>query len=62
MNLRDCRKEKGFALKDIAAAVKTTTVTLWRYENGKRKPSVKMAKRLAPFYGIPWTDFFKDVA
>lgn len=62
LDLREIRKSRGYTLKKIAEAVKTTPVTIWRYENGKRKPSVKMAKKLGPLYGIHWTDFFKDVA
>lgn len=60
--LRDRRKAKGLTLMDVARAAKTTPVTISRYERGKRRPSVKMAKMLGPLYGIPWTDFYKDMA
>lgn len=62
LDLREIRKSRGYTLKMIADEANTTPVTIWRYEKGKRKPSVRMAKRLALIYGIPWTDFFKDVA
>lgn len=62
VNLREIRKSRGLTLADIAIAAKTTTVTISRYEKGKRKPSVKMAKKLGPLYGIPWTEFFKETA
>ena len=58
-DLRERRKARGLTLADVASAAKTTPVTISRYE---RKPSVKMAKVLGPLYGVPWTDFYKDVA
>lgn len=61
-DLRERRKARGLTLADVASAAKTTPVTISRYERGKRKPSVKMAKVLGPLYGVPWTDFYKDVA
>ena len=59
-DLRERRLALGLTLAEMAKKANTTAVTIWRYECGQRKPSVKVAKRLAPLYGIKWEDFFKD--
>lgn len=62
MTLRERRKELGLTMKQVAAKVKASESTISLIETGKRRPCIKIAKRLGKLYGIPWTDFYKDVA
>ena len=62
MDLRERRKEIGLTMKQVAEKVRVSEATISLIETGKRRPCVKIAKRLGKLYGIPWTDFFKDVA
>lgn len=62
MTLRELRNSIGLTMKQVAEKVRTSEATISLIETGKRRPSVKIAKRLGKLYGIPWTDFFKDVA
>lgn len=56
------RKEQGLRQSDLAAAAKVTTQYIWMLENGERKPSVKVAQRIAAVLGFDWTEFFKETA
>ena len=40
--LKELRLEKGVSQKEVATAVKTTDVTIGRYENGDREPKGDM--------------------
>lgn len=62
MDLRARRKEIGLTMKQVAEMVKTSESTISLIETGKRRPCIRIAKRLGKLYGIPWTDFYKDVA
>lgn len=62
MNLRARRKEMGLTMKQVAEKVKSSEATISLIETGKRRPTVKIAKRLGKLFGIKWEDFFKDVA
>ena len=56
------RKEQGLRQSDLAAAAEVTTQYIWMLENGERKPSVKVAQRIAAVLGFDWTEFFKETA
>lgn len=45
--LREIRKAARLTQLDIAEKLNTTAVTISRYENGKREPSLSRAKELA---------------
>lgn len=62
MTLRDKRKEMGLTMKQVAEMVRTSEANISLIETGKRHPTVRLAKRLGKLLGVPWTDFFKDVA
>jgi len=47
MDLKTIRKRMGLTQAAVAKAIGATAATVCRYENGKRLPSVKTAKRLA---------------
>lgn len=59
VDVKGIRKEKGIFQCDLAAAAGVSTQYMWMIENGERKPSVKVAKRIAAVLGIDWTEFFK---
>lgn len=54
------RKELGLRQADLADATEVSLQYIWMIENGERKPSVKVAKRLAAVLGFDWTEFFKE--
>lgn len=60
MTLREIRKSSGLTMKQIAEKAGVSECLICLIETGKKTPGVKTAKRIAPVYGIEWTDFFKD--
>lgn len=60
MNLAEIRKNKGLTLKQVAFRANVSEALICLVEQGKRGPSVKAAKRIAPIYGIDWTEFYSD--
>ena len=53
------RKEKGLRQFDVAQYCGVSVQYIWMIENGERKPSVKVAKRIASVLDFDWTEFFK---
>ena len=60
--LEPLRKEKGLTQKDVADAAGISQVAYCNIENGKRRPSVAVAKRIAAVLGVDWTEFFEEEA
>lgn len=58
MDLRSVRKSKGLRQTDLAQAANISQSLVVKIENGERKPSVKVAKRIAKVLGFDWTLFF----
>jgi len=52
LRIKEIRKEKGFTLAQIAEALKTTSATISRYENGTRKVPITTACKIADFLGV----------
>lgn len=52
MSLKQLRLDKGLTQKDMAAFLKCTQVTYFRYENGEREPSIEQLKSLSAFFGV----------
>lgn len=50
--LRQLRKEKDISVKCLASAVGVCPLTIYRYETGKREPTLLIAKRLAAALGV----------
>lgn len=50
--LKELRLEKGVSQKEVATAVKTTDVTIGRYENGDREPKGDMLYSIADYYNV----------
>ncbi len=60
--LKQLRKAHDLTQEQLANAAGVSQSLIWMIENGERKPSVKVAKRIAAVLGFPWTDFFRESA
>ena len=55
------RKAFGQSLADMAAVLGTTKAHLSKIENGSRKPSIVLAKRISDMTGIPMVELRPDL-
>ena len=60
MDLKTRRKAAGLRQTDLAQAAGISQSLVVKIELGERKPSVKVAKRIAAVLGFDWTEFFKE--
>ena len=58
MTIKLKRKEKNLTQKEVADKVGITRQMYSCVENGKRRPSVEVAKKIAEVLDIEWTKFF----
>lgn len=58
--LKNIRKNKGLTQCEIANACRLSQTAYCMIENGSRRPSVELAKRLATFLNVDWTRFYDD--
>lgn len=58
--LVDMRKSKGLSQTDIALRINTAQQYYSYIENGKRRPSYEVAKKIASILNFDWTLFFED--
>lgn len=58
--LKSVRKGKEMTGVEVAAAVGITQQFYNFIENGRRRPSVDVAKRIAAVLGFEWTRFFEE--
>ena len=58
--LKEMRAEKGLSQQSVAVNAKIARGAYSNIENGERRPSVEVAKRIAAVLGFPWTRFFED--
>lgn len=56
------RKSLELTQEQLAQHAGVSQSLIVQIENGNRKPSVKVAKRIASILGFDWTDFFKETA
>ena len=61
MFLVEARKQKQKSQEEIAKAVGISRAGYSNIENGKRTPSVPVAKKIAAVLGFNWTRFYEDV-
>lgn len=59
--LIDARKKTGRTQRSVALEAEITPAHYNRIENGKRQPSVDVAKKIAEVLGFDWTEFFREV-
>ena len=62
MDLKSRRKALGLRQTDLAQAANISQSLVVKIELGERKPSVKVAKRIAEVLNFDWTEFFKETA
>ena len=60
--VRALRKRKGLRQTDLAQLANISQPLVAKIESGERKPSVKVAKRIAAVLDFDWTEFFKETA
>ena len=59
--LKELRIQQGLTQEQLAAAVGGIVRTTYtNIENGERRPSVEVAKRIAEVLGFAWTRFFEE--
>ena len=60
--MKQSRKALNLSLEKLAQLAGVSMSMIWLIENGRRQPSVKIAKRIANVLGFPWTDFYEESA
>lgn len=58
MIVRDKRKEKGLTQAELARQVQVAQSMICNIENGMRRPSVAVAKRIGSALGFDWAILF----
>ena len=58
--LKELRKQKGMTGEEVGSKAEITQQMYNYIENGKRRPSVAVAKKIAAVLGFDWTRFFDD--
>lgn len=58
--LHENRLAKGLTQKQVSVSADITESFYCLIENGQRRPSVAVAKRIADVLGFDWTMFFSD--
>lgn len=56
--LKELRTSKGVSQQTVAEACGVKRETVCLIETGVNNPSVKLAKRLADYFGVEWPIFF----
>jgi len=56
--LREFREERGLTQEEIAKALGVTRQTIIAIEKGKYDPSLKLAFKIARFFGVKIEDIF----
>ena len=62
VDLKTRRLLIGMSQTELAETAGVSLSLVRKIEYGQRKPSVKVAKRIAAVLGFDWTEFFKEVA
>lgn len=58
--LRDIRKDAEMTQKKVSKLIGVSRPVYTRIENGSRKPSVEIAKKIARVLEFNWTRFYED--
>ena len=54
------RKLKELSQEELAIKCDVSQVTIARIENGERRPSPELAKKIADVLNFSWTKFYED--
>ncbi len=60
IRIKESRCEKGLTCQHVATQVGISRSAYSNIENGKRRPSVDTAKKIAAVLGFDWTRFFDE--
>lgn len=60
VDLKDRRLLQGLSQSALADLADVSLSLVRKVEYGQRKPSVKVAKKIAAVLKFDWTEFFKD--
>ena len=58
--LKKLRHKNGVTQQQVADACEVNRATIAMIESGRNQPSVRLAKRLALYFGVAWTIFFDN--
>lgn len=58
--LRDLRIKQGWTMAQSAKGIGISESYYSLIENGERRPSVEIAKKIANLFGFDWTLFYDD--
>lgn len=59
-NIRLLRLDRGLTMKQISNELDISESYYSLIENGERRPSVSVAKRIGAVLGFDWTKFYED--
>ena len=62
MKLREIRKQQGLSQAELSERSHVHRISISRYENGKKKPSVDSLKRLAAALGVSTDELLGESA
>lgn len=60
MNLNEIRNKKNMTMLELSNKVGISESYYCNIENGVRRPSVKVAKKIGKTLGFNWTKFFEE--
>ncbi len=60
--LKDWRERSGKSRAELASEVGVSDVSIWRIEEGKQTPSLRVAAKLEQITGIPAREFVSKPA
>lgn len=60
--LKANRQRMGMSTYQVAKEAGISQTYYWLIENGRKIPTVRVAKRISSILLFSWTDFFRDVA
>ena len=58
--LKELRTQKDLTQKEVANAANVDATMISKIEQGERRPSVEVAKKIAAVLGFDWTRFYED--
>ena len=58
-NIRKIRVARGMSVKDLASEVGVSAMTIYRYETGKRNPTILVAYKMATALGVTVDELIK---
>ncbi len=58
--LKNIREEKGYSQNQFSKLISVTYQYYNFIENGRRRPSIEVAKEIAEVLGFDWNRFFEE--